>query len=215
MRIAPEGWPFIGGALAAALGGFLIGLWVGGGGWIVTLVLGLVAVWTVAFFRDPVREGPRGRELVLAPADGRVVSVVAVDEPVYMRGPATRVSIFLNIFDVHVNRYPVDGVIEHYHYHPGTFLNAATDKASLENEHASLGLSTDHGRLLVRQIAGLVARRIVTDHREGAAVRQGERLGMIRFGSRLDVFVPPAAVIALSVGDRARAGVTILARWPA
>lgn len=216
MRLAPEGRPFIAVALGLAMAGLVLGLRVGGAAWAVTILLGVLAGWTVAFFRDPVREGPRGDELVLAPADGRVVGVAEVDEPMYLQGSATRISIFLSIFDVHVNRHPVTGVVELYHYHAGKFFHAATEKASLENEQASLGLRTSHGKVLVRQIAGLVARRIVTDDREHATVQQGERLGMIRFGSRLDVFLPAGrAAVAVVLGDRARSGVTVLARWRA
>ena len=129
----------------------------------------------------------------------------------YFGGAAKRVSIFMNVFDVHVNRYPVSGEVELYVYNPGKFLNAAHDKASLDNEQASLGIRCERGKLLVRQIAGLVARRIVTDGREGDRVRQGDRLGLIRFGSRVDTFMPLEAKVKVQVGEQARAGATILA----
>src|SRR5512135_611596 len=210
IRIAPEGRWFILGAwcivgLLALLA--LTGRWA----W---LALWLpVAVWVVAFFRDPERPGPRGADLVIAPADGKVVSVVDVDEPAFFGERATRISIFMNVFDCHVNRYPTDGRVAYRHYAPGRFLNAADEKASLENEQSSVGLTTAHGKVLVRQIAGLIARRIVTDHAVGAEVRQGDRLGMIRFGSRVDLFLPRGTRVLVREGDKARVGVTEVARW--
>jgi len=171
MRIAPEGWPFIlpGWALVA-MGAWGAGTW-GRWLWALEVVLLLLALWLIVFFRDPVRSGPRGERFVIAPADGKVV---------------------------------------------GKFLHAATDKASLDNEQASVGIRGLHGRVLVRQIAGLVARRIVTDGREGERVTQAERLGMIRFGSRVDVFLPAALhpVVRVAPGDRVRAGASVLAEYP-
>lgn len=207
MRIAPEGWPFIGAFWA------LEALFVLFGASTAALVWLPVAIWVVAFFRDPIREGPRGDRLVIAPADGVVVSVRPIDEPAFLGGEVQRVSIFMNVFNVHVNRYPVDGTITYRAYLPGKFVNAATEKAAIENEQSSVGLDTPHGKLLVRQIAGLVARRIVTDHAEGTAVRQGERMGLIRFGSRVDVFLPATAVVKVAEGQRTQAGVTVIAEW--
>ena len=172
-----------------------------------------VSVWVVAFFRDPVRTGPRGEDLVIAPADGLVVSVANLEEPDFVRDRTTRVSIFMNVFDVHVNRYPVSGTIEYRHYHKGTFGHAGAEKASRENEQSAVGLASARGRVLVRQIAGLIARRIVTDHGVGTVVTQGDRMGLIRFGSRVDVFVPATAKILVHEGDRTVAGVTVVARW--
>ena len=181
--------------------------------WAVEVALLVVAVWLVVFFRDPVRTGPRGERYVIAPADGRIVDVAVVDEPMYLKAPATRISIFMSLFDVHVNRYPAAGTIELLRYNPGKFLHAAAEKASLDNEQASVGIRTARGPLLVRQIAGLIARRIVTDATPGQRVGQGDRLGIIRFGSRVDVFVPVAgrAAVRVGVGERVRAGVTVLA----
>lgn len=216
MRVAPEGWPFVAvGWVVAALGGWAAARW-GGWWWALAAVLVLVGIWLLVFFRDPVREGPRGEHLVIAPADGRIVGVVDTDEPMFLKARATRVSIFMNVFDVHVNRYPSSGTIELVQYNPGKFLHARGEKASLDNEQASVGLRTAHGPLLVRQIAGLVARRIVTDGRRGDRAAQGERMGMIRFGSRVDVFVPAAArpLVRVAVGDRVRAGVTVLLELP-
>ncbi|HEX5004540.1 MAG TPA: phosphatidylserine decarboxylase family protein [Gemmatimonadales bacterium] len=208
MRIAPEGWPFIGAfwVLEAVL--VALGLT------IPALVWLPVAIWVVAFFRDPVRNGPRGDRLVLAPADGLVVSVRTIDEPSFHGGEVQRVSIFMNVFDVHVNRYPADGTIAFRHYSPGAFVNAAAEKASLDNEQSSVGLITSRGKVLVRQIAGLVARRIITDHAEGATVHQGDRMGLIRFGSRVDVFVPLGVSVKVAEGQRTVAGVSVIAEWP-
>jgi phosphatidylserine decarboxylase len=215
MRVVREGLPFVAGGVAilaglawgaSALGG---GWWyVGPGAWLP------VAAWVPAFFRNPTRAGPRGDRLVLAPADGRVVSVTHLEEPEFLGGRAQRISVFMSVFDVHVNRYPVSGAVAHRAYRPGKFVNASLDKASTGNEQMSLGIRAARGPVLVRQIAGLVARRIVTDAHPGELVHQGERLGLIRFGSRVDTFVPPGAVACVAVGDRTRAGVTVIAEWP-
>ncbi|TDJ52843.1 MAG: phosphatidylserine decarboxylase family protein [Gemmatimonadetes bacterium] len=208
MRIAPEGYPFIAVAWAILL------VLAAGGWWIGALIWLPVAVWVVAFFRDPQREGPRGDEFLIAPADGKVVSVLhSIDEPDFHGQSVARVAIFMNVFNVHVNRYPASGTVTYRHDNPGRFFNAASEKASLENEQNSIGLETPRGKILVRQIAGLVARRIVTDDAEGARVTQGQRMGLIRFGSRVDLFIPQSAKILVSVGDRTKAGETVVATW--
>jgi phosphatidylserine decarboxylase len=190
-------------------------VWWRGGWWLLAPVCWTpVALWVPWFFRDPERPGPRGDHLILAPADGRVVSVVAVDETTFVEARATRVSVFMNVFNVHVNRHPADGAVAQRSYRPGRFVNATLDKASEDNEQMSLGISTARGPLLVRQIAGLVARRIVTDADVGDPVRQGERLGLIRFGSRVDTFVPEGARVVVNTGERTKAGVTVIAEWP-
>ncbi len=172
-------------------------------------------MWVVAFFRDPIRPGLRGDRFVVAAAEGHVVHVTETDEPMYVKERSVRISIFLSVFDVHVNRYPVDGTIEFVHYNKGKFLHAADEKASLENEQSSVGMRGPHGRVLVRQIAGLIARRIVTDSKPGDRVAQGARLGLIRFGSRTDVFLPLSTRPAIKVkpGDRVRVGGTVLAEY--
>ena len=208
MRIAREGWPFIGIAWLLELGLLSFGFQSAAILWLP------IAIWVVAFFRDPVRAGPRGEKLVIAPADGLVVSVRAIDEPAFHGTEVQRISIFMNVFNVHVNRYPVDGTIAWSKYSPGKFVNAAGEKASLENEQSSVGIMAARGKVLVRQIAGLVARRIITDHGEGAAVKQGERMGLIRFGSRVDVFLPAGVVVKVAEGQRTVAGVTVIAEWP-
>jgi len=207
MPVAREGLPFI--LLAWTIAAVLVwAQW-----WVAVAVWVPVAAWVVAFFRDPVREGPRGEALVIAPADGKVVSVITMDEPSFLGASATRISIFMNVFNVHVNRYPATGTVAWREYHPGRFLNAATEKASLENEQSSVGLMTARGPILVRQIAGLVARRIITDHGEGTAVTQGDRMGLIRFGSRVDVFLPAGATPRVRVGETTLAGQTVIAEW--
>lgn len=212
MKLAPEGLPFVvGGAVILAL--LVVMAAAAGGTWyLLPLVWAPVALWIAAFFRDPVRSGPRGDRLVLAPADGRVVSVTTVDDADADGGRALRVAIFMNVFNVHVNRYPVSGTVRFVHYNPGKFLNAATDKSSLENEQMSVGIEAGATRVLVRQIAGLVARRIVTYSREGERVDQGERLGIIRFGSRVDLFLPTSATAVVEVGQTTMAGASVIAR---
>lgn len=182
--------------------------------WLLAFLLTVVALWVAYFFRDPERSGERGDELVISPADGKVVMITEVDEPSYVQGQALRVSVFLNIFNVHVNRYPVGGMVEYVQYTPGRFFNAASSRASLENEQMSVGINTGAHRILVRQIAGLVARRVITYSRLGEHVEQGTRMGIMQFGSRMDVFLPPGSPVRVRVGDAVVAGQTVLADLP-
>jgi phosphatidylserine decarboxylase len=168
-------------------------------------------LWVAYFFRDPQRHGERGERLVIAPADGKVVMITEVDEPTFMKSRAIRISIFMNVFNVHVNRYPVSGIVRLVQRKPGRFLNAATEESSLANEQSSIGLETGSNHILVRQIAGLIARRIITDAKEGDHVQQGERMGLIRFGSRVDVFIPTTSTVRVKVGDITFSGVTVIA----
>jgi phosphatidylserine decarboxylase len=179
--------------------------------WLLAVLLTVIAIWVAYFFRDPERTGVRSDDAVIAPADGKVVLINEVEEPAYMGGRARRVSIFMNVFNVHVNRYPSNGVVRYVQYNPGKFLNAAADKASLENEQSSVGIETPRGRVLVRQIAGLIARRIVTYSKVGEAVKQGDRMGLIRFGSRVDVFLPLSAKVTVKIGDMTVAGSSVIA----
>jgi phosphatidylserine decarboxylase len=208
VRIAREGWPFI--AIAWLVTAAAAFLW-----WPAAIILGILAVWVVAFFRDPIRPGLRGDRFVVAAAEGHVVHVIETDEPMYVKERSVRISIFLSVFDVHVNRYPVEGTVELVHYNKGKFLHAADAKASLDNEQSSVGMRGAHGRVLVRQIAGLIARRIVTDSKPGDRVAQGGRLGLIRFGSRTDVFLPLSArpTVKVKPGDRVLVGGTVLAEY--
>ena len=215
MNFAREGLALILGATVIAAGAYAVALnrrsWPL---WLLAFLLTIVALWVAYFFRDPERAGERGERLVISPADGRVMMVTEVDEPSYIGGPAIRVSIFLNIFNVHVNRYPVAGMVERVHYTPGKFLNAMTPQASLENEQMSVGINTGAHRVLVRQIAGLVARRLVTYSQEGQRVEQGERMGLMKFGSRMDVFLPPGSQVNVKVGDNVVGGESLLAELP-
>jgi phosphatidylserine decarboxylase len=182
--------------------------------WLLAFLLTILALWVAYFFRDPERMGDRGDKYVIAPADGRVVLISDVDEPAFMGGRARRISIFMNVFNVHVNRYPVSGTVRYIKYNPGKFLNAAAEKSSVENEQSSVGIETTHGRVLVRQIAGLIARRIVTYSKEGQQVQQAERMGLIRFGSRVDVFLPLDATLRVKIGDATLAGTSVIAEMP-
>jgi len=215
LNFAREGLLFIAIAalVAAAAFGFAISRrsW---GLWLVAFVLLLLALWVAYFFRDPERTGQRGPSLVVAPADGKLIMITEVDEPAFIQGRAIRLSIFMNVFNVHVNRYPVDGVVKYVHYNKGKFLNAAAEKSSLENEQMSVGVDTGRYRVLVRQIAGLIARRIVTYSKMNDNVKQGERMGIIRFGSRVDVFLPVGSKVLAKLGQTTTAGVMILAELP-
>lgn len=179
--------------------------------WVLAFLLTVIALWVAYFFRDPERTGERGERLVIAPADGKVVLISDVDEPAFMGGRAKRISIFMNVFNVHVNRYPVSGTVRYVQYNPGKFLNAAAEKSSLENEQMSVGLETSQGRVMMRQIAGLIARRIVTYSKVGDVAHQADRMGLIRFGSRVDVFLPVDATIRVKIGDLPVAGTTVIA----
>jgi phosphatidylserine decarboxylase len=215
LSFAREGYPFIGIAMAVAVAAFALALarrsWAL---WLLALVVTAIALWVAYFFRDPERTGERGSHLVVAPADGKLIMITEVDEPAFIGGRATRLSIFMNVFSVHVNRYPVDGTVRYLHYNPGKFLNAAAEKSSIENEQSSVGIESGENRILVRQIAGLIARRIVTYSRLGEPVKQGERMGLIRFGSRVDVFMPTKARLRVKLGTLTTAGTTVLAELP-
>jgi phosphatidylserine decarboxylase len=216
VNFAREGIPFI--AIAASITALIYVLafarrsWAL---WLLAFALTLITLWIAYFFRDPERTGQRGDRLVIAPADGKVVMITDVDEPTFLHGRASRVSIFMNVFSVHVNRYPVSGVVRYVHRSAGKFLNAATERSSLENEQMSVGIETPGGqRVLVRQIAGLIARRIVTYSREGEQVNQGERMGIIRFGSRVDVYMPEGSTVLVNVGTLTIAGSTVIGELP-
>jgi phosphatidylserine decarboxylase len=215
LNFAREGLLFIAIAAVIAAGAFGFAIsrrsW---GLWLAALVLLLLALWVAYFFRDPERVGERGPSLVVSPADGKLIMITEVDEPGFVKGRAIRLSIFMNVFNVHVNRYPVDGTVKYVHYNKGKFFNAAAEKSSLENEQMSVGVDTGRYRILVRQIAGLIARRIVTYSKLDEKVKQGERMGIIRFGSRVDMFIPPGSTIRAKLGDATVAGVTILAELP-
>ncbi len=214
MRFAREGRLFILGSALLTLVCLMLAVQRGGAWWAATSVLALVASWVAYFFRDPEREGERGERLVVAPADGKVVLITDLDEPSFLKSRATRISIFMNVFSVHVNRYPVTGTVRFVQYVHGKFLNAVSEQSSAENEQSSVGIDTGRHRVLMRQIAGLIARRIVTYSREGDYAEQGMRMGLIRFGSRVDVFVPTGSTIRVKLGELTVAGATVLAELP-
>ena len=208
LPIHREGWPFIAIALAANLA--LI-LWLGWWGLIATPV----ALWVVAFFRDPERRAPQGPGLIVSPADGRLLPIIQAAPPPELglaNAPRTRLSIFMDVFQVHVNRVPETGTVEGLAYRPGKFFNASFDKASEHNERMAVLLRLVGGEpLIVVQIAGLVARRISCALSKGQSVSRGDRFGLIRFGSRLDVYLPEGARVLVQEGQKTRAGETVLA----
>ncbi|MBF0293999.1 MAG: phosphatidylserine decarboxylase [Magnetococcales bacterium] len=206
--VAREGWPFIAIFVLVALAGTWSSL-----ARPVVGILWLLAIWCVWFFRDPDRQTPQGEGMVIAPADGRVVAVEVVPEAPLSGLPARKFSIFMNVFSVHVNRFPVPGRVEKVSYHAGRFLNAALDKASSENERMEVLARTASGvPITFVQVAGLVARRIVCYLQPGQSLAAGERFGLIRFGSRVDVYLPLTAHIELAIGDATVAGETVIAR---
>jgi len=204
--IAREGWPFLAiGVAASLLANVFCGfLW--------ALPLWAATLFVLQFFRDPPREVPADPQAVLSPADGRIVAVEKVRDP-YLDRDALKISVFMNVFNVHSNRSPVDGTVKQRWYHAGSFLNAALDKASLENERNALWLQTRSGAdVTCVQIAGLIARRILCYVEQGAVLERGQRYGFIRFGSRVDVYLPPDAEVKAALGDTVYATQSILAR---
>ena len=211
--VAKEGYPFIFGAsVPAAALWIAYGVWGGATLRVLAIVVTVLALVVLAFFRDPERHGPRGDHLVIAPADGKVIDIREVEEDTYLHTSCKRVSIFLSLADVHVNRYPVSGEVEHRRYDTGRFEPAWRSTASHGNERASTGIRALLAPILVRQIAGLAAKRIVTYASVGDRVRQGERMGLIRFGSRVDLFLPLDSEILVDVGQRAVGGLTVIAQ---
>ncbi len=203
--LAREGWThIIVSALAAALVHYSMG-------WLWALPLWALFILVVQFFRDPPRRIPAIPLGVVCPADGRVIAVDEASDP-YLKRPAKRISVFMNIFNVHVNRSPTEGKVMERWYHPGRFLNASLDKASYENERNALWIRTDEGDdIVVVQVAGLVARRILCDKQPGERIAQGERYGFIRFGSRVDTYVPVNSQLNVELGNKVKAGTDIIA----
>jgi phosphatidylserine decarboxylase len=206
--IAREGWTFLAIAIVVAA------LLTGGDHLVLAFLAWLVVAFIAQFFRDPARKIPQDEKAVLSPADGRVVMVEKARDP-YLDRDALKISVFMNVFNVHSNRSPVDGTVVNRWYHAGKFLNAALDKASLENERNALHLRTPSGQdVTCVQIAGLIARRILCYVEPGATLKRGQRYGFIRFGSRVDVYLDPAARPRVAVGDVVAATETIVAEYP-
>jgi phosphatidylserine decarboxylase len=206
--IAREGWPFLAIAIVVALL-LTLAKW-----WIAAALAWLAALFVLQFFRDPPRVVPTDAAAVLSPADGRIVKVEKARDP-FLDRDALKISVFMNVFNVHSNRSPVDASVVNAWYHAGSFLNAALDKASLENERNALHLRTANGDdVTCVQIAGLIARRILCYAKPGDALARGQRYGFIRFGSRVDVYLAPGAAPKVAVGDTVFATSTILAELP-
>ncbi len=203
--VAREGWPFL--AAAVALSAVVTAF----AGWAWSIPFWLVAAFVLQFFRDPAREVPGNERTVVSPADGRIVAVESALDP-YLERKAIKVSVFMNVFNVHSNRSPVDGEVKQAWYHAGKFINAALDKASAENERNALWLRTDSGAdVTCVQIAGLIARRILCYVKAGDRLKRGARFGFIRFGSRVDVYLPVSATLKAALGDKVFGGSSILA----
>ena len=203
--IAREGWPFLAISLVLAI---VATAWCAA--W--SIPLWIIFVFVLQFFRDPARVIPQQAGAVLSPADGRVIKVERTQDP-YGQREALLVSVFMNVFNVHSNRSPVDGVIDKVQYFPGKFVNADLDKASSENERNAIVLKTDAGQTVTFvQVAGLIARRILCYVKAGDRLARGQRYGFIRFGSRVDVYLPLDATVKVSIGDKVRATETILAQ---
>ena len=203
--IAREGWPFLGAAVVlSSITAFFLG-------WVWSLPLWLATLFILQFFRDPPREVPAEPGAVVSPADGRIVEVGRAQDP-YLKREALKISVFMNVFNVHSNRSPVDGTVQERWYFPGAFVNAALDKASTENERNALHLRTPEGRdITCVQVAGLIARRILCYVAAGAELARGQRFGFIRFGSRVDVYLPLDARPQAAIGDKVYAAQTVLA----
>lgn len=198
--VAAEGWPFILPLAAASALLFVFG-WKNAGYFLLALTL-----FVLFFFRDPERPIPEGEGVVVSPADGRVIVVKDVYETDYLKSKAKQISIFLSVFNVHVNRAPMAGKVVAVKYNPGRFHIASVDKASTDNEQTAMVISNEKGSILVKQIAGLIARRIVCYAKPGDIVKTGERFGLIRFGSRVDIFLPEDSDLNVKVGDRIKGG---------
>ena len=206
--VAKAGYPFIFASAFATAVFALLGI-------AGLAILGLLVTGFICFFfRDPDRLIPAGDGVIVSPADGKIIRVDTVDQTPYYDGPCTRISVFMSVFNVHVNRIPHEGIIRKVNYHPGKFFSANLDKASRDNEHNALLLEGPSGKQIgFVQIAGLVARRIICFVQAGDERRRGQRFGLICFGSRLDVYLPPETDIQVAVGDKVQAGSTILGTW--
>lgn len=210
--MAKDGWPFVFPFATLALLSFIAAFksgrpWL----WFLSFLLLFLTLFLAYFFRDPERQIPSGENLILSPADGKIVAVKTISEPLFLKSQAQKISIFLSPLDVHINRIPASGKVGFLSYFHGKFLAAYKDKASTDNEQTAIGISTSYGKILFKQIAGVLARRIVCRLKVGQEVKAGERFGMIRFGSRVDVFLPEGLELKVQMGDKVTGGETVLA----
>ncbi|MFP4520513.1 MAG: phosphatidylserine decarboxylase family protein [Fibrobacterota bacterium] len=216
--MAKEGLPILLFEAVLIFASYIIFYRVLNGGPFGTVVLSLLCVFfvfSIYFFRDPERKIPEGENLIVSPADGKIVDISTQQESFYCGREMIKISIFLNVFNVHVNRFPCEGRVEFFKYVPGKFFNAAKEKASLENEQTIIGIQTGtHGKILVKQIAGLIARRVVCRVSEGDSLERGDRFGMIRFGSRTDLFLPPGTELLIKKDQVVYGGETVIGKFP-
>jgi len=207
-----DGWPFVLPFAALALLSFIAAFKSGRPGlWFLSFLLLFLALFFAYFFRDPERQIPSDENLILSPADGKIVAIETASEPLFLKSQAQKISIFLSPLDVHINRIPVSGKVDYFSYLPGKFLAAYKDKASTDNEQTAIGISSPNGKILFKQIAGILARRIVCRLKPGQDVHAGEKFGMIRFGSRVDIFLPEGLELKVQKGDKVTGGETIMA----
>ena len=207
-----DGWPFVLPfatlailSLAAAFKADLPWLW------LLSFLLLFLTLFFAYFFRDPERTIPAGENLILSPADGKVVALEPASEPLFLKSQAQKISIFLSPLDVHINRIPITGKVDYLSYFPGKFMAAFEDRASTDNEQTAIGVTTAHGKILFKQIAGVLARRIICRLNLGQEVKAGEKFGMIRFGSRVDIFLPEGLELKVQKGDKVTGGKTVMA----
>ena len=203
--IAREGWPFLKVSVAASILVTVLN------GWYWAIPLWIISLFILQFFRDPAREVPTGEKNVLSPADGRIVAILPTQDP-WLKHDSLKISVFMNVFNVHSNRSPIDGEVIQRWYSPGAFVNAALDKASVENERNALHLRNDKGQdVTCVQVAGLIARRILCYVDKGAKLTRGQRYGFIRFGSRVDLYLPPDSRVRVFIGEKVKATSSVLA----
>lgn len=210
--MAKDGWPFVLPFATLAVLSFAAAFkagrpWL----WLLSFFLLFLTLFFAYFFRDPERKIPVDENFILSPADGKVVAVETVSEPLFFKSQSQKISIFLSPLDVHINRIPASGKVDFLSYLPGKFLAAYQDKASTDNEQTAIGISTPHGKILFKQIAGVLARRIICRLKPGQEVQAGEKFGMIRFGSRVDIFLPKGVELKVQKGDKVVGGETVMA----
>jgi len=210
--MAKDGWPFVLPFATLAVLSFAAAFkagrpWL----WLLSFLFLFLTLFFAYFFRDPKRAIPAGDNLILSPADGKIVAIEPASEPLFFKSQAQKISIFLSPLDVHLNRIPASGKVDYLSYFPGTFAAAFKDKASTDNEQTAIGITSPNGKILFKQIAGALARRIVCRLKLGQEVKAGERFGMIRFGSRVDIFLPEGLELKVQKGDKMTGGETVLA----